>query len=332
MGQKYHHLTLSERIEIYRLHCEGKSFRKIAASLGRSTSTICREFGRNCGDRRGRKGPYDPQKAHNRQWLRRRMYRRFKMSRQPALRELVKTKLAMGWSPEQISGWLTRQNTSMQISHESIYRYIYCRVKDRAYWHKLLPLQRYRRGHKRRRQGPVEVIKGRRSLAERCLEGNERLVPGHWEADLMSFSQPGAVLSVCHERQSRFTRLQFLPNKASQPLIDDLINFLAKLPKDCQQSMTFDNGTEFSYHYDLQRKLGMDTFFCAVKAPWQKGGVENSILRFRRYLPRKTNLARISAEELAIIQDRYNNTPRKCLGYRTPHEVFYNKRSVALHS
>ena len=91
--------------------------------------------------------------------------------------------------------------------------------------------------------------------------------------------------------------------------------------------MTFDNGTEFAKHYRLH-ELGMETFFCDVRSPWQKGGVENAIGRLRRSLPRKTNLATLSDEEFERLFLVYNNTPRKCLGFRTPAEVFL---SQALH-
>jgi IS30 family transposase len=198
MGHIYRHLSLSERIEIYRLRCDGSSLREIGRFLGRSVSTISRELGRNCGDRRGRRGPYDPLKAARRCWMRRRMYRRFKLARQPALRSLVRDKLVMGWSPEQISGWLAREDGSMRISHESIYRYVYHRTRHHDHWHKLLANRRYRRGHKRRRKGPLGIIKHRHGLMERCCSADDRLVAGHWEADLMCFSKTGPVMLIAN--------------------------------------------------------------------------------------------------------------------------------------
>ena len=331
MERKYSHLNLNNRIEIYRLRSEGKSYREIGAYLGRSASTICREFGRNCGDRRGRKGPYDPVKADHRHWIRRRMRRRFKLARQPILRSFVRNRLVMGWSPEQISGWLARLQHPMQISHESIYRYIYHRSHHRDYWHKLLPLQRYRRGHKRRRQGPMDVIKGRQSVDLRCLQANQRQVPGHWESDLMCFSIPGPVLLVLQERQSRYIHIQYRAHKSSGPSMEYLDSYFSHLPKGLRSSVTFDNGTEFALHYKLIETLNMQTFFCDPYSPWQKGGVENAIGRLRRSLPRKSDLAKITQRELDILTNRYNNTPRKCLNYKTPSEVFMEKlNSVAL--
>ncbi len=88
--------------------------------------------------------------------------------------------------------------------------------------------------------------------------------------------------------------------------------------------MTFDNGTEFSKHYLLSRRFGIQTWFCDTHSPWQKGGIENAIGRLRRQLPRNTDLDTLPAHRLALCLERYNDTPRKCLGFKTPNEVFLN--------
>ncbi|HLF04406.1 MAG TPA: IS30 family transposase, partial [Dehalococcoidia bacterium] len=104
---------------------------------------------------------------------------------------------------------------------------------------------------------------------------------------------------------------------------DTLVMLLAPLPPPWRQSMSFDNGTEFARHYQLHA-LGMETFFCDTHAPWQKGGIENAIGRLRRRLPRKTDLATLPEERFTALVQMYNNTPRKCLGYQTPAEVFWD--------
>lgn len=90
-----------------------------------------------------------------------------------------------------------------------------------------------------------------------------------------------------------------------------------------RQTVTFDNGTEFARHHHLH-PLGIATFFCDPHAPWQKGGVENAIGRLRRRLPRQTDLATLTDSRFTEVVQLYNNTPRKCLDYRTPAEVFWN--------
>lgn len=332
MGRLYSHLVLTDRIEIYRLRSDGQSLRTIAAYLGRSVSTISRELGRNSGDRRGRHGSYDPVKASRRSWLRRRMHRRFKLARQPELRQFVRDQLAMGWSPEQISGWLALVKHPMRISHESIYRYIYHRTRHEDYWHKLLPIKRHRRGFKKRRPGPLGTIKNRQSLAKRCSSANSRQSAGHWEVDLMCFSKAGPVLLIAHERHSRYTLATYHPSKTSQPLMETLYRHINDLPQNMRQTATFDNGTEFANHLFLKERAGMKTYFCDPRSPWQKGGVENAILRLRRWLPRKTNIETFTKRELDQIIQKYNSTPRKCLGYKTPNQAFEEAKRVALRS
>src|SRR5690606_17520043 len=97
---------------------------------------------------------------------------------------------------------------------------------------------------------------------------------------------------------------------------------LAPLPQRLRQSITFDNGTEFAQHQVLRKRLGIQTYFCDPYKPWQKGGVENAIGRLRRLLPRKTDLSTVSTRQLQQLAALYNHTPRKCLGWQTPAEVF----------
>lgn len=145
---------------------------------------------------------------------------------------------------------------------------------------------------------------------------------GDWEADLLLFSDYGQAILVTHERYSRLLMLFKLDNKRAATVISHLLDLCKALPKPLARSVTFDNGTEFSDHYYLHEHLKMNTYFCDVKAPWQKGGIENAIGRLRRFLPRKTNIAAIEAGDLQQLASLYNHTPRKCLDYKTPAEVF----------
>ena len=138
----------------------------------------------------------------------------------------------------------------------------------------------------------------------------------------MAFAKYGQHLLVLHERSSRVLKLTRLTNKTAPHVARKIGCLIRELPKHLKRTMTFDNGTEFAHHFKLNRKAGVATYFCDPHAPWQKGGVENAIGRMRRPLPRKADLATISAREVQRIVQDYNNTPRKCLGYRTPNEVF----------
>src|SRR6266542_1417861 len=137
----------------------------------------------------------------------------------------------------------------------------------------------------------------------------------------MSTSRASEKLDSRHERRSRLLVVSRQPNKAADPVATKLTELFRSLPKFLRRTITFDNGTEFAYHYRLH-KLSMRTFFCDPHAPWQKGGIENAIGRMRRGLPRKTDLATLSNQRLLSLVRSYNHTPRKCLNYKTPAEVF----------
>ena len=139
----------------------------------------------------------------------------------------------------------------------------------------------------------------------------------------MLFSTYGQAVLALHERYSRLLIAVRPPGKAAAPIATAISSILAPLPPQWRQTLTFDNGTEFARHHELHA-LGIETFFCDTHAPWQKGGVENAIGRMRRNLPRKTDLADLTDDRFALLVQAYNNTPRKCLGYNTPAEVFWN--------
>ncbi|MBY6264294.1 IS30 family transposase [Azospirillum sp. 412522] len=331
MGKHYNQLSLCERIKIELLREQGLSLRGIGEQLGRSASTISRELRRNAQATNQWQGGYDGERADHLAARRRRWDARFKLARQPDLRATVRKHLAMGWSPQQVAGWLARTHGRTVISHESIYRYIYHRSAQKDYWHRLLPRAKFRRGLPGRRGGsPVDRIKRRRPLEERPSIASERQEIGHWEVDLMLFARYGQAVLVMHERLTRFTRIFRQPSKAAKPVIERLLDFWGQLPASLRRSATFDNGTEFAEHHQLIDKLGMQTYFCDPHAPWQKGVVENTIGRLRRKLPRKTNLAVITSQEVEAHADWINSIPRECLDFFTPDDLFSKNLSVAL--
>jgi transposase, IS30 family len=332
MGQCYCQLSLEERIEIYRLHAAGESMQMIARSLKRHVSTISREIDRNGLATKVWRGGYAPVRAQKLAERRRRWDGRFKLARQPDLQYLVKDRLAMGHSPEQIAGRLTLEHGHTVISHESIYRFVYHRSAQKDYWHRLLPRRKSRRGRLGKRGGSAaSAIKLRRSISERAVDVANRTTPGHWEADFMLFAKYGQGLLVAHERQSRYTILDNPPDRRAERTAKRLAKLLEPIPSPLRKTLTIDNGTEFALHYRLTEQLALQIYFCDPHSPWQKGGVENAIGRLRRRLPRKTNLAALSSRQIASIVQIYNNTPRKCLDFRTPAEAFsLLKSTVAL--
>ena len=329
--RSYEQLGLRERIEIYRLHADGKSLRCIAGVLGRSVATISRELKRNSKASKKWAGGYDPQRAQELMLRRHARGRAHKLERQPELRREVLQRLAEGWSPEQIAGRMAQGSASQRISYESIYRYIYWRSWSfKETLHRWLPRKKHRRGRRRKNgRWSVESILDRVSIHDRPAVVEARARSGDWEADLMSFSKPGQFLLVAHERRSRRTLLMRQETRTAQSVADNLSAMVEEMPWHACHSMTFDNGTEFSKHYLLTRRFAIATWFCDTHSPWQKGGIENAIGRLRRQLPRNTDLDALPPHGLANVLQRHNDTPRKCLGFKTPNEVFLDY-SVAL--
>jgi IS30 family transposase len=150
---------------------------------------------------------------------------------------------------------------------------------------------------------------------------------GHWEGDLMLFKQSLGQSNVTSlvERVSRFTVLLKNPNKRTKPVMGKIMKAVRDLPHLAWKSITFDRGTEFVSWPHLQAEIGTQTWFCDPSSPWQKGTDENTNRRVRRWLPRKRDITAVSDHELKKICDRLNATLRKCLGWKTPAEVFREK-------
>ena len=318
MGRCYEQFSLDERCEIARLQAEGASIRKIAAALDRQPSSVSRELKRNAGAG-PRAGPYKPSYAQAQTAVRR--WSGGKLDRDEGLRDQVLGGLAKGWSPEQVAGRLRLEQGRTLIGVETIYRFIYAqrvRTNDGA-WRFYLPRAKAKRGRRRAKSSSsVDHIQQRLSLDQRPADAVDRGQPGHWEADFMLFSTYGQSVLVLHERTSRLTALVKTKTRKARPTADTLKRLLDPLPPSLKQSLTFDNGTEFAQHY----RIGLDTFFCDPHAPWQKGGVENAIGRIRRRLPRKTNLDHLHSRDIVAVAQAYNHTPRQCLDFHTPAEVF----------
>jgi IS30 family transposase len=318
MGTTYAQLSIEDRCRIAGLQEQGRSIRQIAAALDRAPSTVARELERNAGRQVGYHPAYAQEQTRARRW------KGSKLERDEGLRRLVLDRLGQGWSPEQIAGRLARQQAKPSVSHETIYRFIYAQIaRTKNYsWRNYLPRRKSKRGCRGRRGGSsTSFIEGRIPLAERPPEASDRQTPGHWEADLMMFAKYGQAVLAVHERSSRIL-LAARPDNKTANLIADLIEqLLGPIPSQLRRTITFDNGTEFARHSRLH-SLDLKTFFCDPYAPWQKGGIENAIGRMRRLMPRKTDLAAVSDRRFTALLQTYNATPRKCLDFKTPAELF----------
>jgi transposase, IS30 family len=325
LARTYRHLDLDQRRTLFRLVEARIPVGEIAARLGRHPSTIHRELGRNRfrdGDR-GFCG-YFPLTAQD--LARRRRQRCRKLAADEGSRAHVTERLKAGWSPQRIAGRLRREpaDGGASVCHETIYRHVYGPEgrEDGLYRH--LPKARRRRGSRYGRRPRSASIPRERWIENRPVEVQNRESFGHWEADLLIFRREVGKANVTSlvERKSRFTFL--LPNedKRSTAVAAGIAEALRGLPEDARRTVTFDRGTEFAGYAALDRELGVASYFCDPHSPWQKGAVENANGRVRRFLPREAEPGALASAPLRRLADRLNGTPRRCLGYRTPREVF----------
>jgi IS30 family transposase len=235
---------------------------------------------------------------------------------------MVTEQLKDGWSPEVIAGRQKQQASPFWVCHETIYQFIYGNEgKDHGLF-KYLLRARPRRGLVGGRK-PRSAIPERVSIHDRPAHIATREEFGHLEGDLTFFTDNQSMnIGVVVERKTRFTQLLLNQSKHTVVVMKGMFNKLAELPVFARKSITFDNGLEFARHTLLKRFMGMDTYFCDKHSPWQKGQVEQMNVMLHRYLPKNSNPKEVSYEQVELIQDRLNNRPRKCLGFKTPAEAF----------
>ena len=325
-------LTLAEREEVSRGLASGESMRAIAARLGRSASTVSREVDRNGGGR----GNYRASKADQRAWERARRPKRCLLAKNDRLCELVGKKLKEDWSPQQISGWLAKHypdDEAMNVSHETIYRTLFVQARG-ALKKELLTHLRSRRMMRRARcastagQQRGQIKDAAVSIRERPPEVEGRVVPGHWEGDLLSGSRNTHVATLV-ERSSRFVMLVRVRGKDTESVVAALGERIRRLPKTTIDTLTWDRGTEMAAHKQFTVATDVAVYFCDPKSPCQRATSENTNRLLRQYLPRKTDLSVYGQHDLDLIALKLNTRPRKTLGYSTPAATLA-KTAVAL--
>lgn len=323
----YKQLSLEERRKIEKWRTAKISVDVIAERLGRDRSTIFRELRRNhftdaqMPDVVGYFGVVASMKA-----LARRQKDR-KLMRHPELRELIIERIKDGWTPEQIAGRLIYEKAPVRVCQETIYRFVYSPegMKEDLWWY--LPEHRRKRRPRKGRTPKKPKIHPDLGIANRPEIIADRVQFGHWESDLILFRRKFGLANVTSlvERVSRFTVLLANSNRTTGRVMGRLAKVMRTLPQKARKSVTFDRGSEFMDWPHLQAEVGTQTWFCDPSAPWQKGTVENTNRRARRWLPREIDPTTITNHHLEMICDRLNATPRKCLGWKTPAEVFKEK-------
>jgi IS30 family transposase len=327
MGRCYPHLNLDERRKLAKWLEAKIPIKEIADNLDRAPSTIYREIRRNTyrDEAIPELNGYHAVVAQDRYEERRAIHR--KLIIYPDIMAAVRSGFAAGWSPEQIAGRMRLERHPMRVSHETIYRYAYSKDGRAEKFYQHLPRHRRNRRPRGMRKHYGSQFLEELAIKRRPEAVGDRVQFGHWECDLVMFRKEFGKANVTSlvERVSRFAVVLKNPDRQSKPVMEGLIDSLSALPAKARRSITFDRGTEFSAWQHLKDGLGVEPWFCDPQSPWQKGTVENTNNRLRRYLPRKANPTGFTDRYLRSICDRLNATPRKCLGYQTPAEVFRTK-------
>ena len=318
--RRYTQLTREQRYQIYALKKAGHSQNKIALLVEVHKSTISRELKRNTGQR-----GYRPKQAH---WF---SQRRDKAKHHKRIELetwlLIESRLKLLWSPEQISGWL-RRTGQPTVSHERIYQYLLADKDNGGCLYKNLRCQKQR---KKRygvpsRQGQLP---DRRSIETRPAIVEHRSRIGDWELDtVIGKGHKQAIVSLT-ERKARLALIAKVERKTADQVATAIIDLLK--PHAAQvHTMTSDNGREFARHKVIAEALDADFYFARPYASWERGTNENMNGLIRQFFPKHCDFRTVTNEEIQVAMEQLNNRPRKCLGYRTPNEVFFELSSVAL--
>ena len=315
-------LKMAEREEISRGLGSGESVRSIARRLARAPSTVSREVARHGGRTR-----YRANHANYEASLSALRPKPCRLALNGRLRQVVASKLALEWSPEQISGWLKIRypgDENMQISHETIYKSLF--IQARGVLKKEL-IKHLRTGRRFRyaRKSASEDLRGKIpdtiSIRERPAEVEDRAIPGHWEGDLLCGTKSSQIITLV-ERHSRYTSLIKVADHKTENVVAALTRHARSLPKSLRRSVTWDHGKEMSNHASFSVATDVKVYFCDPSSPWQRGTNENTNGLLRQYFPKGADLSGFTQSQLDRVALRLNQRPRKTLGFKTPADKF----------
>lgn len=319
----YHRLTEGQRNQVYALNKVGLKQYAIADQIGVNKSTISREFKRNTGLR-----GYRPKQAHRLACSRQAQICRTRISdvMWTRIEKMIREEL----SPEQITGHL-KDIGEPSVSPEWIYQHLYANKRNGGDLHTHLRCQKQRR----KRYGSTErrgQIKNRVSIEKRPAVVDLRSRVGDWEADTVIGKQGHSVLVTLVERKTRFTVAIKAANKTARAVTNAICENL-KPYQDRVLTLTYDNGREFAYHEEIARDLTAEGFFAHPYHSWERGLNENTNGLIRQYIPKGKDIDDLSDEDVAKIIGKINSRPRKCLGFKTPNQLFLGpNQHVALAS
>ena len=316
----YQQLGQDERETIYQLKQKGMTNNDIAAKLGRDKSTIGRELRRN---QHLKLKQYLPDTAERKALKRKARGRKMRyVVKQPALKKKIVRLLKHGWSPDLIAGRL-REKQELSLNQESVYQFIYGlegrKQNLRQYLRRAHRIRRKKNGRKHRKDNRIP---NRIDIDKRPKIVLKRIQFGHWEGDNVVYNRHRRALSTTVERKTRKVMIFRPRDLTARAKALATIRRYRTLPSRACRTMTYDNGLEAAAHETVTASIGMKFYFAKTYSSWQRGTNENRNGLVRFYLPRDVDLDTVSNAHIKRIEDRINNRPMRCLGYRTPNEAY----------
>lgn len=318
-----HHLTENERFFISKRLSAGVKLTAIADELGRSRSTLSREYSRNKDKHSSFYTAIEAQnKANNRQKLASRKQRIIDSLDKKSKEELYSS-LNARTSPEQISKILASEH-QINVSQMSIYRHI---KRDRLSGGKLYKNLR-RRGRNinyganktktaSNKDSDKVSIELRLSRLHILMFGGV----GHWEIDTIYGKNQKSFLLTLVDIASMYTIIAKMPNKEAKTVEETLDKIITTtgIPV---KSITSDNGTEFANHKSMSNRYNFIWYFCHPYCSGERGLNENTNGLVRDFLPKRTDFNLYTDYDIKQIQNNLNNRPRKRLGFTRPAHAF----------
>jgi IS30 family transposase len=316
-------LSFTDRCRIEDLVKAGYPAARVAALVGRHRSTISRELDRGRPDGQARYRAVIGQDRVDQN--RRRAGRPAKLVADSRLFGEVVERLAQRHSPEQIAGRLKRDfpgDPEMWVSHETIYQALYVRPKSELAKQVKEALRTGRARRKPQGRQPQSQLKGMVNIAERPAEAADRVVPGHWEGDLILGTGCQSAIGTLVERVTGFVLLLHLPDDHTAATVADAMSIaIGRLPEQLRRSLTWDQGREMALHTKITEETGLPIYFCDPHSPWQRGTNENTNGLLRQYFPKSTDLSFYGPGLLDQVAAELNARPRKRLDFETPAEA-----------
>jgi IS30 family transposase len=331
---KWKQLSEKERNKIEALYQSGKKPSEIGAQLGRDRRTIEREIARGLTLQRNsdltEKTVYLAdvgQRKHEEAAANK--GRDLKNGRDHDLVSYIENKILVDkWSPDAIIGSIAAEGLKFatSICTKTLYNYIniglFLHISNADLWVKK---NGEKRDYKKIRTVALNNKTGK-SISERPEEIDNRTEVGHWEIDLVVGKQgtKPAILTLV-ERKQRKSLYVLIKNKTQVEVVAALKKLIRRVKGDFSavfKSITADNGGEFLDSEGMKKAIKCEeVYYAHPYSSWERGSNENGNRILRRFIPKGTDIGKITTKELQRIEDWVNNYPRRIFGYKSANQM-----------